>query len=235
MSTRMIVDKNEGLRESREGQNPQQPRIIKTVATIISYVFHPIFIPVYLVFFMLYIHPYLFAGVDAMSKSRVMIMSIVMYSFFPLVTVLLLKALKFIESLHLNTQRDRIIPLIACMIWYAWVAYVWYNLPDYPIEAVQMATGIFFGSILAMFANIVMKISLHTISMGLALTFILQLAFAQSIHFGIYISITAIISGIVCTSRFIVSDHTPKEIYGGLIVGAVSLLLGEGLINLLQN
>jgi hypothetical protein len=230
----MIVDEKEGLKEFREQQNPLQPAFIRTIATIVSYVFHPIFIPVYLVFFMLYVHPYLFAGVDAISKTRVMIMSTVMYSFFPLVTVLLLKALDFINSFKLSTQRDRVIPLLACMIWYGWVAYVWYHQAEYPVEAVQMAAGIFFCSILGMFGNIVMKISLHAISVGLALTFILQLAFAQSIHFGAYVSIAAVVTGMVCTSRFIVSDHNAKEIYGGLITGAASLLLGEGLVNLLQ-
>jgi len=223
----MIVDKNEGLKESRQHQNPPQPAAVKTVALIISYIFHPVFVPIYLVFFMVYIHPYLFAGVDAESKTRVMIMSVVMYSFFPLVTVFLLKALKFIESFQLHTQRDRVIPLIACMIWYFWIAYVWYNLPDYPAAAVLMAAGIFISSILALFANIIMKVSLHAISMGIALIFILQLALNQGISFGFYISVALIVAGLVCTSRFILSDHTPKEIYGGLAIGGASMLIAQ--------
>jgi dolichyl-phosphate-mannose--protein O-mannosyl transferase len=36
---------------------------------------------------------------------------------------------------------------------------------------------------------------------------------------GFAISITAIVTGIVCTARFLVSDHTNKEVYVGLFVG----------------
>ena len=42
------------------------------------------------------------------------------------------------------------------------------------------------------------------------------LALTQSVSFGVYISVALLIAGLVCTARFIVSDHTQKEIYGGL-------------------
>ena len=74
-------------------------------------------------------------------------------------------------------------------------------------------------------ANIIMKVSLHAISMGVALTFILLLALSQPLHFGVYISVALLATGIVCTSRFIVSDHTAKEVYGGLAVGLLSMLI----------
>jgi hypothetical protein len=35
------------------------------------------------------------------------------------------------------------------------------------------------------------------------------------------LSLALLITGVVCTSRLIVSDHTPKEIYMGLLVGLV--------------
>jgi hypothetical protein len=59
------------------------------------------------------------------------------------------------------------------------------------------------------------------------ITFILLLAFSQQLNFGIYISVALFIAGLVCTSRFIVSDHLPKEIYGGLAVGVVSMLVAS--------
>jgi hypothetical protein len=34
-----------------------------------------------------------------------------------------------------------------------------------------------------------------------------------------------LITGLVCTSRFIVSDHHPKEVYGGLAAGVFSMLI----------
>jgi membrane-associated phospholipid phosphatase len=39
-----------------------------------------------------------------------------------------------------------------------------------------------------------------------------------------------LIAGIVCTSRMIVSNHTQKDIYIGLIIGIICQLVGAALI-----
>lgn len=231
MSTRLIVDKQEGLKESRTIGLAPQPAGLRMLASFFSYVFHPVFVPVYVVFFLVYVHPYFFAGFSPFNKVRTVGMSLVMYSLFPIVTVLLLKALDFISSIKLATQKDRVIPLIACGIWYAWICYVWWNnhkLSDglsIPKEAVQFSLAVFLASWLGLMANIKIKISLHAISVGVMLAFIILLALSQGISFGMYISIAFLITGLVCTSRFIVSDHTPLEIYGGLAVGAGAMLV----------
>jgi len=225
MSTRMMFDGPDQLQPAKMKSTVEQPKIIRALANIISYIFHPAFVPVYIVFFIVYTHPNLFAGFQPMDKTRTVIMAFVMYTFFPIITVLLLKGLKFISTFYLTTQKDRIIPLVACGIWYFWIWYVWRNLPDYPTEAVQLTLAIWISVSLALMANIIMKVSLHAISMGVALTFILLLAFSQPLNFGIYISIALLATGLVCTSRFIVSDHSAKEVYGGLLVGVVSMLI----------
>lgn len=224
MSTGFIVDEKNQLKELRNTDFPPQPSAVRLAAKIISYIFHPVFVPLYIVLFMVYLHPWIFAGFSDMDKTRTVMMAALMFTFFPIVTVLLLKALKFINTFHLTTQKDRIIPLVACGIWYFWIWYVWRNLPDYPKPAIQLALAIWISASLGLMANIIMKVSLHAISMGVMLTFILLLAFSQPLNFGIYISVTLLITGAVCTSRFIVSDHFPKEIYGGLFVGIISML-----------
>lgn len=225
MSAGFIVDEKNQLKEIRNADLPQQPASIRLAAKIISYIFHPVFVPLYIVCFMVYIHPYLFAGFSNLDKTRTVIMAAMMFTFFPIVTVLLLKALKFINTFHLTTQKDRIIPLVACGIWYFWIWYVWRNLPEYPRPAIQLALAIWISASLGLMANIIMKVSLHAISTGVMVTFILLLAFSQQLNFGIYISVALLIAGLVCTSRFIVSDHEPKEVYGGLAVGIVSMLV----------
>jgi hypothetical protein len=229
MSTRLIVDKKEGLSESRAGNRPKQPRAIKMAATFISYIFHPVFVPVYVIAFLVYVHPYLFAGFSALDKTRTMAMGVMMYTFFPLITVLLLKGLKFIDTVYLVTQKDRVIPLIACGVWYFWIWWVWKNLPDYPQAAVAFALATWISVSIGLMANIIMKVSLHAISMGVMLSFFLLMAFSQDLNFGFYISVALLITGLVCTSRFIVSDHEPKEVYGGLVIGFFSVLVGQWL------
>ena len=222
----MINEQNE-LQELREPVFPPQSAAIKLFAKIISYIFHPVFVPVYIVWFLVYVHPYLFVGFIGLEKTKVMIQAFVMFTFFPVITVLLLKALKFINTFHLSSQKDRIIPLVACGVWYFWIWYVWRNLPDYPKPPVQLALAIWISASLGLMANIIMKVSLHAISMGVMVAFILLLAFSQELNFGVYISIALLVTGLVCSARFIVSDHTPKEVYGGLVVGIVSMVIAN--------
>lgn len=203
------------------------PQIIKIVAKLISYIFHPVFVPIYIAWFLVYEHPYLFAGFGPREKLFVMAQAFAMFTFFPLVTVLLLKALHFIESIQLKKQKDRIIPLIACMVWYFWIWRVWKNLPGYPQAAIVFAMAVFVSSWIGLMANVKIKISLHAIAMGIAVAFLLLLAFTQELNFGLYIAVALLIAGLVCTSRLAVSDHTVKEVYIGFVAGVISVLIAR--------
>jgi hypothetical protein len=232
MSTRMMADGQNQLHEIREAWIPQQPAVIRFAANIISYIFHPVFVPVYVIYFLIYVHPYLFAGFPEQVKNiSVFGAAIVAFTFFPIVTILLLKGLNFIDSIYLRTQKERVIPFVACMVWYFWISYVWFsfsktsNALDIPPEAVQFATATFISTIIGLMANIRMKVSLHAISMGIVATFFSLMAFNQNLNFGVYLSVVLLITGLVCTARFIVSDHTVQEVYGGLIVGALSMII----------
>ena len=232
MHARLMVDGQNQLQELREPAVPQPP-VLRAIAQVISYIFHPVFVPVMVVAFLLYVHPYMFIGFRGIQKGWILAMSVVSFTMFPLVTVLLLKGLKFIDTIYLKTQKDRVIPFIACMTWYFWITYVWFNFGktrdaiDMPKEAILFAAAAFLSTIIGLMVNIKIKVSLHAISAGLVLAFFILLAFTQELNFGIWLSIVLFITGLVCTARLIVSDHTNLEIYGGLVVGAVSVLLAR--------
>ena len=63
-------------------------------------------------------------------------------------------------------------------------------------------------------------------AMGGALAAIILFAFFYHIQITGAISITLLLTGIVCTSRLLVSDHTNAEIYIGLMVGILCQLIG---------
>lgn len=225
MSTRLVVDQSSKLQEFRETGHQPQNVIIRLIAKVISYIFHPLFIPVYIAWFLISVQPYLFASFTPAEKLLAIIRFFIMYSFFPLVTVLLAKGLGFLDSIYLKTQKERIIPYIACGVYYFWMSYVLRHQPEFSKEVVQLSMAIFIASSLGLLVNIVMKVSMHTMSMGIMLAFMALLAFTQPGSYSVYISIAFLIAGLVCTSRFIVSDHTPTEIYTGLLVGGVSQLI----------
>ena len=203
-----------------------QPRLLRLLAHSVSYVFHPVFVPVYVVLFLLYEHPFHFLGYAAKQKAMVLVQALAMYTFFPLVTVGLLRALGFIRSFQLHDRKDRIIPLVACGIWYFWIWYVWRNMAGQSLVTVQFALGVWLAASLGLLLNSYTKISLHALSVGVALCFMLLLSLQESLHYGGWLSIAIFLTGLVCAARFVVSDHRAIDIYGGVFAGVLCMLIG---------
>ena len=197
--------------------------LVRAIARIISYVFHPLFIPVYISWFLIFVNP-LFPAINASDKWILLLRFVVMYTVFPLITVLLAKGLGFIQSVYLKTQKDRIIPYIVCGIYYFWMWYVLKNQPEFPRYFVMLSLAIFIASFMGLILNSFMKVSMHTISVGVLITFILLLAFLTDVNYGFYIAIAFLLAGAVSTARMINANHYPIEVYAGLIIGILAQL-----------
>ena len=198
------------------------PFIYTLVSRIISVCFHPLFIPLYVVFFIAYIHPTAFTGFSMMQKRQVMLIIALNVVAFPLLTVLLLKAVGFISSLYMNTSRDRIIPYIACGIFFFWAFTVFRQQSGYPDLLTSFLFGIFLASSAGLIANIYFKISMHAIGMGGLVGFMLIIFRSGSMLMTWPLALAILLTGFVCTSRLIISDHTQKDIYTGLVVGLLT-------------
>jgi hypothetical protein len=222
---RLAVDGDTGLLPIRDTSHQPGNRVVRALASLLSYVFHPLFIPVYLLWFLMNTQPQLFAGFDDRDRSRALIMFFVLYTLFPLVTVLLSKGLGFVKTIQLKSQKDRIIPYLACEIYYFWMAYVLRHQPQFAPIVAQLAIAIFLAASAALIINIYIKVSMHAISLGVALAFIALLSL-ESTGFTIYMSGILLVTGLVCTARMIVSDHFPREIYIGLLTGVLSMIAG---------
>jgi len=196
--------------------------VVSVLAHIFSVVFHPLFIPFYVIGFLINYHPSYFSGFSFYSKFEILRSVFVNTILFPAFALLVMKGLGFVKSFLLHTQQDRIGPYLANMIFYFWMARVFFNYkPDLtPVLAVFM-TGVFLTTAVALIANIFSKISMHAIGCGGMLGIFIIIMNSNSMLMTWPLSIALLITGLVCTSRLIVSNHTPKEIYLGLVVGLV--------------
>jgi hypothetical protein len=190
---------------------------IGIAAKVISYIFHPLFVPVYVGAFFIYVLRY-FPQLDDWGQTKLLISFIVNYVVLPLATLLLGKALGFISSVYLRTQKDRIIPYVATGIFYFWVWYVFKN-QSFPREIVMFSLAVFLASSIGLLLNSYMKVSMHAIAMGVLITLFLFLGFSTYENMGAYISIVFLIAGLVCTARLVNNDHIPIEVYVGLAAG----------------
>ena len=223
MSDRLVVTEENELKEVSIPERIEHPAWMKVLARIISVVFHPLFVPVYLTYFILEIHSYQFAGIDPWIKTLKLLLIGITCCFMPLMSILLLKGLNFIDSIFLKTQKERIAPYIICMTFYFSTWYFFKKQHEVG-DLVSMTMAIFNASVFGFITNIFLKVSMHAIAVGVMSTFMALLAYTDSANLSLYLSVAVIIAGLVCTARLIVSDHTQKEIYLGFFIGVFSQL-----------
>jgi hypothetical protein len=208
--------------------NIEFPRILKFIAHIISVVFHPLFIPLYSAWYITFVHPLFFTGMNDTVRYWILIRVSINMVLLQGVTVLLLKGVGFIDSIFLRSQRDRIIPYITAGIFYFWMYLVFHNQLFVPLILPAFVFGAFLATSAALIANIYFKVSMHAIGVGGLLGLLLVILFYthSAIAVAAPLMITLLITGLVCTSRLMVSDHKQGDIYAGLFLGIVCQFIG---------
>lgn len=199
-------------------------KFLRFLSSIVSYVLHPVFLPTVMAIAICWLNLEKFAGITEATKWKWIGITGYLTIFFPLVTLLLIWKLKFIESIFLKTQKDRIIPLIANMVYYFWVYQVFKRQFHAPLMLNVMFLGSFWGIILLFLGNIFFKISMHTTAAGGMIGLMMILMFTGQINFLIPFLITLLIAGMIGTARMILNAHSPLEIWAGYFAGLISML-----------
>lgn len=203
-------------------ESPFHP-ITRGLARIISYLFHPLFLPVYTGWFFIFIVR-LFPEQDRWHQTLLLITFFVNYTLLPLATILLAKALGFVHSIYLKSQKDRIIPYIATGVFYFWVWYVFKN-QHYPAPVVAFGLAVFLASTLGLLLNIYFKVSMHLLAMGVVVTLLFGMASASPYSYSLFLTLGLLMAGLVGTARLINRDHHPFEVYAGFFAGVLAQLI----------
>jgi hypothetical protein len=199
--------------------SPAPPAALRWVAKALSYLLHPLFVPAYVTAFLLYVHPACFAGNSPDEKSRTLALVAINTIGFPGITVLLLKGLGFIQSIFLRTQKDRIIPYIASGTYYFWAFWVLKN-QGFPRLIIGFMMGVFICTYAALLVNIYQKISMHALGMGGVIGLFLIIMYQNTMLMTWPLAAALLLAGLVCTSRLLLGDHRPRDVYSGLLLGA---------------
>lgn len=204
--------------------------VLRVVATVLSYIFHPIFLPLYAVWFIAYVHPSYLSGFSGGMRLRTVLITAQNAVFYPLFCVLLLKGVGFISSVFLRTQKDRIIPYIASGVFFFWTFIVFREQTLFPRILPSFMLGVFLASSGALLANIYFKISMHAIGLGGIVGLFIVITGSNTMLMTWPLSIALLITGLVCSARLLISDHTPKDIYTGLAVGMLAQFIAAFII-----
>jgi len=196
-----------------------QPKIVKYIAHLLSYVMHPLFIPTYFFLFLMQVLPFEFVGITEWQLKMRLFSVAWLTAFFPAFAVFLLWRLKLSDSIFLRTQKERIIPYVITMFFYWWMYYLSRNFTDQPIALKFFYLGIFVASAIGMTVNNFIKVSLHAMGIaGLTMAVILVSIF-YPVNNAVWVLLAILLTALVISARLIVSDHTKKELIVGLFIG----------------
>ena len=196
-----------------------QPKIVKYIAHLLSYVLHPLFIPTYFFLFLMQVLPFEFVGITEWQLKMRLFSVAWLTAFFPAFAVFLLWRLKLSDSIFLRTQKERIIPYVITMFFYWWMYYLSRNFTDQPIALKFFYLGIFVASAIGMTVNNFMKVSLHAMGIAGLTTAVILVSVFYPVNNAIWVLLAVAIVALVISARLVVSDHTKKELIVGLFIG----------------
>lgn len=197
-----------------------QSKILRGLAHIVSFLFHPVFMPTVLTMALYSLSPASFVGVPEALVYKWLGIVAFLTIFFPLFSVFLMVKLGFVTGFKMEDPKDRIIPLIATMIYYFWLNHVFYNI-GVPLILHVLTLGIFWGVIVLFMVNIFMKISMHTMAAGGVLGIMIILLFTNPVSMAIPFFAAVIVAGLIGTARLLLGAHRPAEVWAGYILGLV--------------
>lgn len=196
---------------------------MKVLARIVSYLFHPLLFPTYGLLLLLAANPNRFGPFGEKLHIVWLIIIFALTFLFPAVWLLMMKRLEMIDSLNLETTKERIVPLIATATFYLWTAWMFKSNVNMKIPTDKLIFYMMLGSCFTIFMalciNIFMKISLHTLGAGNLLGIMLPLIRISTYDLRFVFVALILVAGIIGASRLILKAHSPREIFTGYFIG----------------
>ncbi len=190
---------------------------MKKLAEIFSYAMHPLFLPLYGLFFIFNSNS-VFAFIPAVAKNYCYVVTFVCLCLLPVLTLPLFKKLRLIQSYHLSDRKERIYPVIVS-VFYAFLGF--YLIRQLPYTNIVQQMYLVLIIVLCGFAIVTLrwKMSMHMTAIGAVCGFLLIIGFR---YFG---DVRTTFMGLLClagllgTCRLYLKKHNPAQVYAGFVFG----------------
>ena len=195
---------------------------MKKILSLFSYVFHPVFIPVYAtLFYLLSNNSYFFNQ----EKYFVLLQVLIIIVLIPILFFFLLRATGKIGSIMAPLLSERKIPLLIQCFLLILLVRKGITVERYP-ELHFFLLGALFSTLFALLLLFVKtKASLHMIGISALTVFV----FGLSVHYqsqNIFaITFLTIMNGFVASSRLVMKAHTSMELIIGVLLGSIPQIL----------
>ena len=213
----------------------------RTLAYMISVIFHPLLIPTYMLAILMLVNPFIFgtSQIGEFQNSLLLLQIFLQTAFLPAIAVMMMKFIGFVDSLELKDKTERIGPFIITGLLYIWVYINLSNNTTIPPIFSAFILGGTISLFLAFLVNIFEKVSLHATGMGTLLGMVLITTFLYDFTYiklmlggylvefdlSILLMFIIFITGLVGSSRLRLEAHSPRELVGGIVIGLFSQIV----------
>ena len=192
------------------------------LATITSYLLHPILMPV------LGLVIILNSGIYSVElpgefKNYLYLMTVLCCLVLPLSFLPVLIYFQHVKEITIGERRERLIPLFFTTIcFYAGYFFISRFSPVKVINLFLLSST--FVVMLMLIISLFWKISIHSAGIGGITGLIIILSLTYSVDMTIFLSAAILISGIIFTARLVLNTHTLLQLVAGYLVGAVGVI-----------
>ncbi|MHC1708775.1 MAG: hypothetical protein AB9842_14805 [Bacteroidales bacterium] len=196
----------------------------KKIATVLSWIFHPLFLPTYTYLLLLHGNSYLSLSLPLSLKWNVTGFVFLLTAILPAIVNYIFLRSGIIKSLMMESRQERLLPYLvsaACFYLTAYMA----NTLQMPAVFYLFSLGITMLALMAVFLTFYLKVSIHMIGIGGVTGTFLALSLRWHLDLLLIILLLFLISGLMGYARLRLKTHSQAEIYSGYITGFGVMLL----------
>ncbi len=195
---------------------------IRHTATLLSWLFHPVIMPLAAALILLYSHTYV-SYLPPAVKSYDLLLVLLNTILIPMMYMFLLLRTGLITSFRLDSRKERIIPLTLYPV-FTFITFMVMKKIHQPVIVFDLFLGITATALVTLLVTLRWKVSLHLAGMGAVSGFLFTASYRLGHElFLTWWLLTLVVSGFLATARMIHGSHTPAEVYVGFFLGFTAM------------
>jgi hypothetical protein len=194
----------------------------KKTLPFFSYVFHPIFIPVYAALFYFFFNDSYYTNLE---KYFTIIQIVIITMVIPLLVFFLLRSVKQVDSIMIAEISQRKIPLLIQCFLTILLVQKSITLDHFPELHFFFLAGLLSTIIALVLLFFKTKASLHMVAISALTIFVIGLSIHNQTRNINTIAFLVLMNGFVASSRLEMKAHTAKELVIGFLLGVLPQLL----------
>lgn len=197
---------------------------MKQAAKVVSFVFHPIIMPLMCIVIGSQFDWYIKGSSSPQQLNLVYIIVALSTIVFPGINVLLLRWYGSLSSLESPLKKERLVPYMSSVFFYI-LGYYLLRKGGIAQSLYSIFLGAGFTLVIMALISTRWKISAHSAGIFGVIGTVVGLFYVHDFENLFLLSMLIIIGGMVLSSRLILKVHTPAQVYAGALVGFLCLFI----------